>query len=132
MSRTRGTAARDALLWIPAIVWAGVILVLTSWPNPQLPFSVSGLDKVVHFSMYGILGFLVGRALPRQRILSALVAAAVGLAVFGALDEWHQRFIPGRSADVRDWLADVTGMVLGLLLAHLLLSLAPLRRDTPS
>ncbi|MDH5235595.1 MAG: VanZ family protein [Gemmatimonadota bacterium] len=117
---------------MPAIVWAGVILVVTSWPNPQLPFSASGLDKVAHFSMYGILGFLVGRALPRHRLLSALVAAALGLAMFGALDEWHQRFVPGRSADIRDWLADVAGMVLGLLLAHFLLLRAPLRRDASS
>jgi VanZ family protein len=117
---------------MPAIAWAGVILVVTSWPNPSLPFSVTGLDKIVHFSMYGILGFLVGRALPRHRLLSALVGAALGLAVFGALDEWHQRFIPGRSADVKDWIADVSGMILGLLLAHFLLSLARMRRDPSS
>jgi VanZ family protein len=29
--------------------------------------------------------------------------------VYGASDEFHQRFVPGRTADVLDWLADSLG-----------------------
>jgi VanZ family protein len=34
----------------------------------------------------------------------------------GAADEWHQQFIPSRSMDVRDWMADTAGAVTGLSL----------------
>jgi VanZ family protein len=38
-----------------------------------------------------------------------------GIAALGAIDEWHQLAVPGRSADVRDWLADVIGALLGIV-----------------
>ena len=31
------------------------------------------------------------------------------VSVFGASDEWHQSFTPGRSATVADWVADTLG-----------------------
>ncbi len=35
---------------------------------------------------------------------------AVGVAsAFGASDEWHQSFVPGRSAELADWVADTAG-----------------------
>ena len=30
-------------------------------------------------------------------------------------DEWHQSFVPGRSSDLADWIADVAGVMLGVL-----------------
>ena len=33
---------------------------------------------------------------------------------YGASDEFHQSFVPGRYADPRDILADFTGAVLGV------------------
>jgi VanZ family protein len=41
----------------------------------------------------------------------------LGIALFGALDEWHQQFIPGRSMDLFDWLADFSGATIGTLTA---------------
>ena len=38
------------------------------------------------------------------------------VSLLGAADEWHQQFIPSRSMDVRDWLADTAGAVTGLSL----------------
>jgi VanZ family protein len=35
---------------------------------------------------------------------------------YGALDEWHQSFVPGRELSAGDWVADSTGVMLGLLL----------------
>ena len=116
---------------LPAL-WAAVILVLTSWPSPSIPISGLGLDKVAHLGMYLVLGVLVGRALPARSGRSALIAAAIVLALFAALDEWHQILVPGRTASVWDWVADVLGILLGLLISHLLLSLAPTRRESTS
>ena len=101
--------------WLPVAVWAGVILAATSFPNvpAQAP---GGSDKLVHLAMYAILGVLALRAAaweggttPRTLGLTVLAIAA-----FAAADEWHQRFIPARSADPADWVADVAGATLGI------------------
>jgi VanZ family protein len=40
----------------------------------------------------------------------------LGIAVlYGALDEWHQSFVPGRHATAADWGADLVGVALGYL-----------------
>ena len=36
--------------------------------------------------------------------------------VYGASDEWHQYYVPGRYADVWDWVADIVGATVVLLL----------------
>jgi VanZ family protein len=35
---------------------------------------------------------------------------------FGASDEWHQSFVPGRSAEVADWVADTAGAACAAVL----------------
>lgn len=74
-------------------------------------------DKVVHVAMYAGFAWLVVRALgPGVRgVRLALVVAAI--AAFAAADEWHQRFIPGRSTSTADWTADTAGATLGALAA---------------
>lgn len=107
--------------WLAVWGWAVAILVGTSIPGRQLPSSFPHADKLVHLALYGTLGLLVGRALALRGALGrGLVAALVALAavaLFAAFDEWHQDFIPGRSSDRIDWLADVVGATAGLLVA---------------
>ena len=113
----RSDAAGRARRWWPPALWATALLVATSWPNPPVR-EVRSWDKVVHMAMYAGLAWLVARAEPgwtRRVVPLALVAAA--LSAFGAVDEWHQQFIPGRSASADDWLADSAGAVLALLAA---------------
>jgi len=45
--------------WLPPLVWAGVILVITSLPGSAVPQRLAPFDKVVHFTMYGIFAVLV-------------------------------------------------------------------------
>ena len=102
--------------WAPPALWAAALVIVTSWPNPGVP-QVGQADKLVHLLLYGILGWLVGRAdrtLATVRRRAALTIAA--LACFAALDEWHQGFVPGRSASTADWAADVVGAAAGLTL----------------
>ena len=103
--------------WAPAVLWAVTLVVLTSWPNPGVPQVGQG-DKLVHALLYGILAWLVARAEPRW-IASPTRAAPVfaALAAFAAADEWHQQYVPGRSASVDDWAADAVGAALALALA---------------
>jgi VanZ family protein len=37
--------------------------------------------------------------------------------LYGASDEWHQSFVPGRMVEVADWLADSIGGVIGAVVA---------------
>jgi VanZ family protein len=112
-----------ARAWAPVLAVCAGIFVASSMPASALPKTLlfSGQDKVEHGLVYGLLGFLVVRALARRdprRTVARLVAGAVVFALlFGASDEFHQWFVPGRSVDVFDLLADVTGGLLGGLLA---------------
>ena len=42
--------------------------------------------------------------------------AVLIVSAFGVTDEWHQSFVPGRSCDVFDWLADTAGAALAVAL----------------
>ena len=113
----RPDAAGRARRWWPPSRWATGLLVATSWPNPPV-HEVRSWDKVVHMAMYAGLAWLVARAEPRWvRAVGPLALVAVALSALGALDEWHQQFIPGRSASADDWVADSAGAVLALLAA---------------
>jgi hypothetical protein len=70
--------------------------------------------RLAHLVAFGILGLLARWAvddLPRPGALAVLIVA-----VFSALDEWHQSFIPGRLARVDDWLFDIASASIFLLL----------------
>ena len=105
--------------WWPPIAWAALVLVLTSVPLPPTAVSgIEGVDKVVHAGLYGVLGALAARSAWDARPgLAAVAGVLLGVLLFAALDEWHQSFIPGRSADPRDWLADAVGAIAGAALA---------------
>jgi VanZ family protein len=95
--------------WLPALGWAAIIFVLSSQPKlPELPLRFEGQDKLLHAGTFGVLALLCsyGLAFPLGR--RALLAAAIAV-VYGASDELHQAFVPGRSADVLDLVADAAG-----------------------
>ena len=74
------------------------------------------LDKLGHFALYAVLGLLMLRAAATARPAPRIVLSVLTVAsLFGAADEWHQRFIPGRSQDAADWLADTLGAGSGVL-----------------
>lgn len=74
-------------------------------------------DFFLHVIEYGIFGALLARALertapaaPRLRIVAAAFVLA---ALYGVSDEWHQSFVPGRSATAMDAAADAIGGLAG-------------------
>lgn len=97
------------------------IFVGTHLPARQVSLSVN--DKVMHLGAFAGLAFLLGWVLagsrPTWRVLAAswLIAAC-----YAAVDEVSQMWIPGRSCDVQDWLADLAGAGLGLVCYRLLLA----------
>ncbi|HKA91915.1 MAG TPA: VanZ family protein, partial [Haliangiales bacterium] len=100
--------------WGPAVLWAAVIFALSSIPGRSFPeiAGVAGVDKLAHMGVFAVFGFLVARAVGGGSARAFLVAAAVASA-YGALDEFHQLFTPGRDASVWDFAADTLGGAVG-------------------
>jgi VanZ family protein len=95
----------------------GAILTATSIPGRFIPaVGFRFTDKLVHAGMYGVLGFLMSRAMDdpaKTTRARAMVGAFLFCVAMGATDEWHQLYIQGRSADLLDWTADSTGGLIG-------------------
>jgi VanZ family protein len=109
------------------VLWVVVILVGTSWPKLSLGPDAAGLDKVAHFSAYAILAALSLRATRTPHRWRTVLTVFVCIAAIGAVDEWHQSFIPGRSMSLLDWCADAGGALLGTLAVRFLPFLTPRR-----
>jgi VanZ family protein len=95
-----------------------VVTFLALTPKP--PEGVeSGLDKVAHLLAFTSLAFSGYRGFPACRgICSAVVT---GLLAYGGLIEVLQVFVPGRSSEWGDLLADGIGIVFGIGLAAFVL-----------
>lgn len=103
----------------PAIAYMLLIWALSSIPI-QMDFSLVPLrDKGVHFLEYGTLSVLLTHALratlTKRGALLIWASAALCTILWGALDEIHQAFVPGRSSDVGDLIADACGAAAGAL-----------------
>ncbi|MGH8008957.1 MAG: VanZ family protein, partial [Candidatus Binatia bacterium] len=64
-----------------------------------------------------MLGWLWARAVKNSRpewtTATVLFSALLFTGFYGLSDEWHQYYVPGRSADLRDVVADAVGGTLG-------------------
>jgi VanZ family protein len=103
---------RFFLLWGPAFAQMAVIFGVSSVSHlSRLPGGLS--DHAGHFAGYALLSTLLVRALAAGRwsgvTWRTVTLAWVLSALYGASDEWHQRFVPGRFAGIDDWIADALG-----------------------
>lgn len=112
------------MLWVGLWVLWMVLIALTSHvPGELLPQTrFEGADKVGHIAAYFVLGVLGVGAVARirgdwPRPLVGSTALVVG-ALFGALDELHQSFVPGRHMSMDDWLTDLLGLALAVIAAR--------------
>ena len=105
----------------PALLWMALIFVSSSIPSEAFPeVSFWGWAKLIHLFYYCVLCFLVQRALYHQRKFPGLSRHSylIGIVVatlYGATDEFHQMFTPGRHALVSDVLIDACGACIFLL-----------------
>ena len=100
---------RRAWLW-PLLVAALIFFVSSRSrvPEPGIP----NIDKVAHFSVYGLLGTLLVRTGFGKRWAPAVALALAS--AYGATDELHQSFVPGRSMEFADWVADTCGAAVAI------------------
>ena len=103
---------------LPAILWALLIFISSSIPSSLMPsLKIFDFDKAIHFGIYFLFSFLTYRALrfqSRWPLLArhALLGTVLLIILYGASDEFHQYFVPGRQADVFDLMADTLGAVV--------------------
>ncbi len=113
--------------WTAVVLWAVVIEALIIWPSPPAvppSLDIVGLDKIVHAALFGVQAALAARALRTDA--RPWWPAFVGVVVFGAFTEFEQSFIPTRSMEMGDFLADAVGAAVGLALFAVW---APRRRE---
>lgn len=115
--------SRKIRLFIPAFLYYVFIFILSSQPRIHLPISFPLIDKILHLILYtgfGIcLAFGLARLDGRGAGHKAGLMAGLGI-LLGGLDEIHQMFVPGRSADVLDAAVDVLGVIAGWLIVRIL------------
>ena len=128
--------------WMPVVAWMLLIFwgssdVLSAehtsrflipfllWLDPSISYQTIGaihliLRKVGHFSEYAILAALLWRALrgtftslPRRLISGAVFLVAAG---FALSDEFHQSFVPSRTATLHDVFIDCIGALTTVLI----------------
>ncbi|MDH5174139.1 MAG: VanZ family protein [Elusimicrobiota bacterium] len=110
-------------LWLPVGLWCGAIFYLSSLPSLATPWGAWDivLRKIAHITEYGILAFLVWRAIFHSvKInLTRTYAYSGALSLLYAIsDEIHQSFVPTRNGSVFDVLIDALG--IGLMLYFLM------------
>lgn len=122
---------RFAYYWLPVIAWAGVIFALSHTSGETLDTTVTTVEETsqfipialltqefTHIAQYGMLAALAYRllasyqTLPRRWTLGGALLFAVA---YGVSDEFHQMFVPGRSATLEDLALDTIGAALGLV-----------------
>ncbi len=103
------------MLWLLCVASA---FVVTHLPPPKVTAPPLVNDKVLHFVGFAALGIvgiwrLNGTSRPIRLAEAAVVLA--GLAVYAAVDELTQPYF-GRSCEFGDWVADVCGAFIGVLI----------------
>jgi len=99
-----------------------LIFIISSFPGQNFPeIDITLVDKYVHFVIYFGLCLLFFYSLKNQTKFTKLrshpfVFALLFTSLYGVTDEIHQYFVPGRSSEVLDWLADTIGALFCLLL----------------
>ena len=113
------------LINIPLIVYWLILFVLTSLPSKSA-ITIGVSDKIEHFGAYGILASVLYVNLYFQKKFKKLnkypgTFTLIFASLYGVMDELHQLFVPGRTADILDWTADFLGVMLGILITRVLI-----------
>jgi VanZ family protein len=111
--------SRLPLLAVVVAAYWVAIFVATHLPTVPLP-DIDNIDKVCHCVAYAGLAFAVGSFLAVWRGYQVRFPIWIWtLAVaYGAIDEFTQLWVPGRTADVFDLAADATGAAIGVALVQ--------------
>jgi len=116
--------SRRAVLWAPAALLLAYEFYLSSQsvlPVPGAFAAVPQSDKLAHAAYFFLMGAMAVRAArfgERWSARRTFWTVALAALVYGALDEFHQSFVPMRDVEVGDVLADTFGGLLAGLFAE--------------
>jgi VanZ family protein len=103
---------------LPVVLYCALIFYLSSLST--FPDVVTGFpDKIAHLILYAGLGLFVARSISASFNLKTVLIwtlTTVFCLVYGISDEIHQYFVPGRSTEIADALADMIGGFAGAVL----------------
>ena len=115
---------KKKILYLPLALYWIIIFILTSLPGNSIPKMILGFsDKAKHLGAYLVLSFLLNFALHFQKkykLINKYSASSTFMIIFfyGLLDEIHQIFVPGRYFEWLDFLSDLIGGLIGILLSR--------------
>jgi VanZ family protein len=125
---TLAGALSRAPRWLGAALflsWAALMFILSAEPAPEIgrilrPLGAWG-HNTLHAPEYAVFAllFLWATARANEKLADTrrrVWVCVVVVLLYGASDEWHQSFTPGRDASVCDVLTDLTGGVSAVLL----------------
>lgn len=108
----------------PAIFWAAIIFLLLAMPplhiNQEKPLELSGLDKAIHFLLFGMMVWLWGYyqktvfSAGKKPFLPMLFITIITI-IYGIAMEYVQGWV-GRDFDVKDMIADAAGAITAFFL----------------
>lgn len=101
--------------WVTLVILAA-ITILSLWPADDLP-GVPGGDKFHHFIAYAGLVFPIALRRPKYWRIAILI-----FIVWSGLIELFQPHV-NRYGEWLDWLANIGGIISGIILSQLILSL---------
>jgi VanZ family protein len=105
--------------WLPVLVWMSVIFVgssIGSLPRVGGKATDGVAHRVAHVIEFALLGALTLRALGKKKPITRreIIVTLIIVALYGASDEFHQRFTPGRSSEGWSVVFDVAGGLIGV------------------
>ncbi len=98
----------------PAIGFALLIFIMSSLPGHRLPpLGIDFSDKYIHALEFGLFGMFLYRAFLYSDFFTRpyLMTILTGMP-YAALDEFHQRYVPGRFSSIWDFAADAVGILI--------------------
>ena len=116
---TRRDWQKFVWLWLPVLAWMGVIFwgsSIGSVPNAGGVVIDAIVHRSAHLLEFAVLGWLLlraigaGRAITRREVAITLIVVTL----YGASDELHQRFTPGRSSELSAVVFDAVGGLIGV------------------
>jgi VanZ family protein len=119
-----------------ALFYALLIFAVSAIPSLSAPpLGLVFEDKIIHFFEFGLFALLLflafynsGKQFLKSHVF--LLSAAIGI-IYAVSDELHQKFVPGRSCEFLDFVADFLGIALVLILIWAYLKRRE-RRTTPA
>jgi VanZ family protein len=109
------------VLWGPVAIYMAAIFYASSLSVVPGPVGFYFSDTLLHMACYGGLALFVLRALAGGKwtgvTMGVAMAAWLIATLYGASDEWHQLYVPGRSSELRDLVNDTAGALAAVSVA---------------